>query len=63
MARKRSQQLSEAQDKELLGYYSQSKDALVRTRCQAVRLYGQDYAVIVFKTRIAIPKSLLELPG
>lgn len=45
MARKRSQQLSEAQDKELLGYYTQSKDALVRTRCQAVRLYGQDDAV------------------
>src|SRR5262245_10932745 len=42
---KRRFKLSEKQEKELINCYSSSKEALVRTRSQAVRLYGQGYEV------------------
>jgi len=42
---KRRFKLTEKQEKELNYCYSSSKEALLRTRCQAVRLYGEGYEV------------------
>jgi len=44
MARRRFE-LTQEQDKELQGAYRDSRDGGERTRYQAVRLYGQQYAV------------------
>ena len=41
---KRKFKLTEAERKELLKAYQESKDATTRTRYQAVRLYGEGYA-------------------
>ena len=41
---KRKFQLTEVERKELQKAYQASKDAGTRTRCQAVRLYGDGYA-------------------
>jgi transposase len=41
---KRKFELTEVERKELLKAYQASKDAGTRTRCQAVRLYGEGYA-------------------
>jgi transposase len=41
---KRKFKLTEVERKELLKAYEASKDAGTRTRCQAVRLYGEGYA-------------------
>jgi transposase len=41
---KRKFKLTEVEWKELLKAYQASKDAGTRTRCQAVRLYGEGYA-------------------
>jgi transposase len=42
---KRKFELNEQETKELLNAYSKTKDGSVRTRLQAVRLYGSGYAV------------------
>lgn len=42
---KRQFQLTEEQEKEVIGAYASCKDGLTRTRYQAVRLYGTGYPV------------------
>lgn len=47
---KRQYKLTEAEVKELIGAYVQTRDGATRTRCQAVRLYGTGYSVADIQT-------------
>ena len=42
---KREFKLTKKQEQELVKEYLQSKDGPLRTRCQAVRMYGKDYLI------------------
>jgi transposase len=42
---KRKYKITAKQEQELVKEYQQSKDGPLRTRCQAVRMYGQGYGV------------------
>jgi transposase len=56
---KRKFEITEKQEQELLKEYLQSKDGPLRTRSQAVRMYGKGYAVQEIQTLTACSRTSL----
>ena len=56
---KRKFKNTEQQEQELVKEYLQSKDGLLRTRCQAVRMYGTDYSVREIQALTACSRTSL----